>query len=129
MVCARETDHIWISDHALKRFGQRRVQLGLDDFGSNLQLLEAELRWTFAGSTRLDVTSLRNWKMRKRNYPNSIYFRNERFVLVMSINNNTLVTCFLYQGRGATHRKPRNRDARARRKTALHKHLHEGKEL
>jgi hypothetical protein len=129
MMCAQETDQIQISDHALKRFCQRRVRLGLDAFGNDWQLLEAELRRIFATSARLDITSLRNWKKRKRQYPGSTYFRNERFVLVVNSASYTLVTCFLFQGRRASHRKPRTRDERARHKMVLHRHLHEGGEL
>ena len=129
MMCALETDQVQISDHALKRFYQRRVRLGLDAFGNDWQLLEVELRRILAVSARLDITSLRNWKKRKRQYPGSTYFRYERFVLVMNSASNTLVTCFLFQGRRASHRKPRTRDERARRKTVLHRHLHEGGEL
>lgn len=129
MVCARETEQIQVSDHALKRFRQRRVRLGLDDFDNNIAMLEAELRRILAESSQLNVTCLRNWRERKRKHPDSIYFRHERFVLVVNPMSNTLITCFLFQGRRASHRKPRSRDERARRKTALHRHLHEGREL
>lgn len=129
MVCALEINQTQISKHALERFRQRRVRLGLDGFGDNWQLLEAELRQTLAESSRVDVTSLRNWKERQRKHPDSIYFRNERFVLVVNLTSNTLVTCFLFQGRRASHYKPRSRDERARHKTALRRHLREGKEL
>lgn len=129
MMCARDTDQIQVSDHALKRFLQRRVRLGLDDFGGNILMLEAELRRTLSESAQLNVTCLRNWRERKRKHPDSIYFRNERFVLVVNPVSNTLITCFLFQGRHASHRKPRSCDERARHKTALHRHLHEGGEL
>ena len=66
MVCAQETDRVQISDHALKRFYQRSVRLGLDVFDSDWQLLEVELRRILAISAWLDITSLRNWKKRKR---------------------------------------------------------------
>lgn len=129
MMCARETDQIQVSDHALKRFLQRRARLGLDDFGGDYQLLEVELRRTLSESARLNVTCLRNWSKRKRRHPDSIYFRNERLVLVVNSVSNTLITCFLFQGRRASHRKPKSRDERARHKTALRRHLHEGGEL
>ncbi len=129
MMCAQSSDHIHVSDHALERFRQRRVRLGLDDFDGNIMMLEAELRRIFAQSTKLDITKLRNWRERRRKYPDSTYFRNERFVLVMNFANNTLVTCFLFQGRRATRLKPRDRDERAHHKTVLRRHLHEGGEL
>lgn len=129
MVCASTIYQIQISDHALTRFRQRRVRLGLDDFGGDWRRLGAELRQTLAESSRVDVTCLRNWWERKRKHPDSIYFRNERLVLVVNSVSNTLITCFLFQGRRASHRKPRSRDERARHKTALRRHLHEGGEL
>lgn len=129
MMCAQSTDQIQVSYHALKRFRQRRVRLGLDDFDGNILMLEAELRQTLSESTRLNVTCLRNWRERKRKHPDSVYFRNERFVLVVNLASNTLITCFLFQGSRASHRKPRSCDDRARHKTALRRHLREDEEL